>query len=258
MKPTKNWLYLILAILLMSSCITRRNTVILKGANELGVDSIRIAENSKPYEIQVGDFIQLNVINPDKESVSVFQKRSQGVQMQTGSRASSLHMFAYMVDNDSTMKIPLLGKYPVVGKTIIELEEELEENLKAYFKFVTVEANLVDFKVTFIGEVGTQGTVELTNERTNFFEVLSQAGGLTDFSNTHNVKILRQKNDYVTVNYVDISGVDFVNSEFYFLRPDDIVYVEPIRGKNFRTNIGLITTTISVFTLIFSLSRSWN
>ena len=204
--------------------------------------TIEIAVNSIPYKIQVGDFININVTNPDQASVAVFQKVGE-----------SLYATAYLVRNDGTIKIPLIGDFYVLGYNLIELQVALEKRLGEFFKFVTVDASLVNFKVTFLGEVNKQGVVGLTNERTNFFEVLSRAGGLTEYSSTKNVKIVRKEGNEVKVYYVDISSLDFISNEFYYLRPDDIVYIEPLKGKYLKTNISYLTVGLSIITLYVTI-----
>jgi polysaccharide export outer membrane protein len=121
---------------------------------------------------------------------------------------------------------------------------------------------LVSFKVTFLGEVGSQGPVYIYQEKIDFLEAISRAGGVTNYANMKRVKVLRPSEAGYFEYYVDLTDVNTLSTQQMFLYPNDIVIVDPVNSKNFRNKaqdyfvlISLFTSTISTVFLIISLTK---
>ena len=96
-----------------------------------------------------------------------------------------------------------------------------------------VVVRLVNFKVTILGEVKNPGTYTINQNRVTIFQALSMANDLTTYSNRNSVKLLRKKNEQTFVYVLDLTKKDILNSEFYYLLPGDIIYVEPLKSKQY-------------------------
>lgn len=252
----KYFQYCIFFILVFTfSCIPFKKTIILKeNDDQKGSDVVNLTHDYDNYQIQVDDFIDVQVLSPDKESVEIFDTQTKNVGGGGGQNAmGNLLKNAYRVEESGKIRLPLIGDVPVKGLTLIEVRDSLQEIFSTYYKFVTIKVDLVSFNVTFIGEINRPGQIRVFTENTNFFQVLSNAGGQTDFANNQRVKLLRKIDNKVEVHYLDISTLDFISSEFYYLKPSDIVYIEPLKAKSQRDNLFLIGITSSIMGLTISI-----
>lgn len=239
-----------------SSCIPFKKTIILKENNDQKEkDVVNLTHDYENYKIQVDDFIDVQVLSPDKESVEIFNISDNNNQRIGGGRNSFGFQLknAYRVEESGNIRLPLIGDVYVKELTLTGVRDTLQEIFSSYYKFVTIKVDLVSFNVTFIGEVRNPGQTRVFTENTNFFQALSNAGGQTNFANNKRVKLLRKINDKVEVHYLNISTMDFISSEFYYLKPSDIVYIEPLKAKSQRDNLFLIGVTSSIMGLAISI-----
>lgn len=227
------------------SCVNHKNTLLLKyeAANSGKVYSQNLIDVE--YLIQEGDLIDIHITNPDYEAVRIFEKKMDGVDNKL--------LTSYQVDRAGDITLPLVGRVKASGLTLEELKTALEKELKQFFKFVFVDVKLLTYKITVIGEVHKQGTYNIISEKATFFEVISMAGGLTEYSNTINVRILRSNKGETKVDIVNVSNVEFITSEFYSLQPNDIIYIEPVKAKSVKSNIQLYLLIASVSSVIASM-----
>ena len=239
--------FFLVLISILSSCVYHKNTLLLKEENDKPVNKYHFSEiDSTEYELQIGDLLNIRISSPDQESVAQFQlNQASG---STNSGASPLS--SYQVDKQGNITLPLIGEVYVQGLTLVGVKNKLKKELGQYFKYLTINLQLVSFKVTFLGEVGNPSTFNISIDRTNFFEALSKVGGTTDFANTKKVKIVRKTETEADVILLDISEASFLESKYFFLRPNDVVYIPPLRSKANRANLNLLTTAASLTSLI--------
>jgi polysaccharide export outer membrane protein len=232
----------------VSSCVNYEKTLLLKDA-ELS-EEFGLSTDSIKYLVQTGDLLSIKVASPDLESAAIFNGA-------IGEKDASF-LNSYQVNGEGNIYFPMVGEIEVRGLTVDQVRDIVESKLQSYFKLMTVTVRLLSFKVTFIGEVKEASTLFLNSDRINFFQALSQVGGLTAFSNTSNVKVLRTLDDKTIVKTIDVGDVGFVNSEFYYLKPNDVVYIQPLRSKARRENLPIVSLGLSVLTLFLLGVRSLN
>ncbi len=179
-----------------------------------------------------------------------------------GSGGAGSYFSGTLVDKNGNIKLPYAGEVPVAGLTLKQAEDTIQARLSAYI--LDVEQNLVvtikilNFSVNVLGEVGSQGLIRAENEYMTVTEVLAKAGGITDFGNRQNVKLIRTDRLTKKTNTyrIDLTTQEMVSPQLARLQPNDVLYVEPLRRKQFSTAsqlLGLVSTIISVPLLIFSL-----
>ena len=144
----------------------------------------------------------------------------------------------------------------VKGLSVNEIKDVIQNTLDQYFKETTVLVKLVNFQVTVLGEVGSPGTFDINKEEINMYEALGRAGGFTEYSNAKEVKLVRQTPNGSKIYKIDLTDNGFLQSEFMYLKPNDIIYVDPRGSKPFIfTNMpyglffGLASTTLSLLVL---------
>lgn len=246
MKNNKIYILLILMILL-TSCIPKKDVIYFQGSQNFNNSS----SNYEPL-IQNDDVLYINISAKEKKAADPFNldnssqdgnsNTSFGVQKQT-----------YLVDNFGKIDFPVIGTIPVAGFSVKGLKDLLKEKLSIYLKDPVINIRIMNFKVTVTGEVQNPGVIISESERITLIEALARAGDLTLYGKRDNILIIRDFQGIKTFNRIDITKADFVNSPFYYLDQNDVVYVEPRKAKIDSTAIGSnVTTIISILGFILT------
>ncbi|POS02347.1 polysaccharide export outer membrane protein [Flavobacterium croceum DSM 17960] len=238
-----SFIYGILALFLVG-CVPKKNMVYMQG---------NLAQNNSAvstYEpvIQNDDMLYINVNSQDAEASAPFN-----LDASSGSSSASMTFSTqkqtYLVDNQGSIDFPVLGKLHVSGKSVQDLKNILHEKLKSYIKDAVINVRIVNFKVSVLGEVTKPGVVKSESQRITLLEALADSGDLTVYGRRDNVLVIREIEGVKTFNRVDITKSDFINSPFYYLDQNDVVYVEPKQSKldsaAFGNNVGTIISIVS-------------
>jgi len=238
-------IYLLLLVSL-SSCLSRKKIVYLQGQQTQSSDQV----NYEPM-IQNDDMLSITIMSSEPELAAPFnieQIQNSGV---TGS--TNLAKTTYLVDNQGEIEFPILGKMKVTGYTKTEFKQYLKDRLAIYIKDPIINIRILNYKVSVLGEVSKPGTYQLTGDRITLLEVLANAGDLTLYGKRDNILVIRDYLGTKTYNRVDITKADFVNSPFYYLDQNDVIYVEPRKAKIDSTAIGSnIGTIISILGFVIT------
>ncbi len=159
----------------------------------------------------------------------------------------------YLVKADGTISFPVIGDIKVDGLTRDEVEEILKTKISVYVNDVVVDVRIMNFEVTVIGEVKNPGVFSINDERVTLPEALALAGDLTQDGKRSTITVIREEDGIRKVNKIDYTSSDFFNSDFYFLKQNDLVYVEPsTKGVKKSGFIPDIPALLSLFTVILS------
>ena len=165
----------------------------------------------------------------------------------SSSAFTQLSNVTYLVDNFGFIDFPVVGKIKVDGLKKSELEILLKDKLEKYIDKPVLFVRILNYRYYVTGEVNRPGEQQLDGgERVTLMEALSKAGDLSINGNRKKIKIIRQEKDFTSINLVDITKPDFLNSEFYYLQQNDVVYVEPNKAKITTSGISPIATTFSI------------
>lgn len=168
-------------------------------------------------------------------------------------------MQKYLVDNDGSIDFPVLGRIKVSGLTKKEVEAYLRGRLSLYLKDEPlVNVRMVNYKISVIGEVARPNTYTITNEKVNILEALALAGDLTIYGKRKNVKLMRESETGERGVYVvDLTDRNLINSPYFYLQQNDVLYVEPnrtkMRNSRYSALTGQILTGTSVVVSVASL-----
>ncbi len=183
------------------------------------------------------------------------------VQQQTGGAQNS-QMGGYLVDVAGNITLPRIGVVRAEGLKKSELEETIREKLKTELTLPNVIVRFLNFRITVIGEVGTQNVLNVPTERLNVLEALGMAGGITEFGKIKEVKILRQNNGITQLGILDLTSKTIFASPYFQLQQNDVVLVDQNRYKLRQTEqqrvaqqIGFATGIISTVALMVALIR---
>ncbi|SDS83367.1 polysaccharide biosynthesis/export family protein [Winogradskyella sediminis] len=246
-------LIFVLSCVIVSSCIPHKDTVYLQIKDGALNDTIpnNLVEIQKPYRVQVNDILNIRVKALDQETVSILNPTGEG--NLNASSAERAFFDGFTVDVHGNVRIPTLGYINVLGFTTEEIEKKIEAQLlEEQFKetaniFVTVK--LAGLRYTASGEIGSPGSQVLFTERVNVFEAIANAGEIPLTGNKKDVKIIRQYPQGQKIHSLDLTDIKVMQSPYYYIQPNDIIYVEPLKQKS----IGTGETALSSITAIASI-----
>ena len=248
--------YLILMLsICMASCVTSRKVNLLQEAGKKGIPSYADTLSYEDYRVRVGDRLYVYVYSIDERVSSMFNASGNGVnssQIRQGNGAGgSYDLYTYLVYDDGTIDYPMVGRMNVRGMTTREIKNELEHRLMEYvqdqteYKMLSVEVNIVRRSFSVISDHGS-GTFSIEKEKVTIFEALAMAGDIGEFGDRSKVRIVREIEGQTFVKVFDVRSDEIVNSEFYYIEPNDVIYIQRMKGQSFGVNS--VTTTISVVT----------
>ncbi|PWB24575.1 polysaccharide biosynthesis/export family protein [Flavobacterium sp. HTF] len=263
---TKNSFYILLLIsVLFTSCIPVKDLVYLQDKNSSGEQNTVAAVESKPYRLQANDVISVDIKAIDPKLVSIFNK-TESASGTTGKTESALYFDGFTIDDHGNIRMPILGEINVIGYTLEEVRVIIEKKLlEEYFKseaniFVTVK--LAGFRYTINGEIGSTGTKTLFQTHVNIMEAIANAGDISTVGNRKEVMIIRQTPTGVLMNNIDLTDVNVMKSPYYYLQPNDYIYVKPLKQKTWGTgqtgiqSVSTIITLLSLATTVYLILKN--
>lgn len=217
--------------LLLSSCIPQKKMLYLQVKSDTDTLSSFNNERKIDYRVQPGDNLYARVVSLDEQTTLLLNPLgTSGGQV---SSDASVYLNSYTINESGYLDYPMTGEIFVKNMTIEEVKDALNVHLQEYLKEFVVIVKLVNFNITLIGEVQRPGQYKIYQNNINLFEAVSMASDLTDFANRNMVAIIRQTKTGSKVTYVDMTKRDLLLSDMYYLKPNDIVYVQPVKGKQF-------------------------
>lgn len=244
---------ILLLPLLMASCVTSKRVNLMQEPGKNGIPQYADTMSYEDYELRIGDRLYIYVYSVDERVDKMFNSSSGtiGIQMMQGSGGigGSYDLYTYLVQEDGCIDFPMVGRVPVRGMTTRGvkrvLEDELSSFIKSYgdYQMMSVEVKIVRRSFSVISDRGS-GTFNIQKEKVTIFEALAMAGDIGDFGDRSKVRIVREKEGQTQVKEFDVRSEDIINSEFYYIEPNDVIYIQRIKGQSF--GINSVTTSISV------------
>jgi polysaccharide export outer membrane protein len=252
MKVMKKVWFFLLPIL-FASCVTSKKVNLMQESGKRGIPEYTDTLTYEDYELRVGDRLYIYVYSIDERVSKMFNPTGTGINSsqirQSSSAGGSYDLYTYLVLEDGSIDYPMVGHIPVRGKTTRQIKLDLERELSTYvsgygdYQMLSVEVNIVRRSFSVISDKGS-GTFTIPKEKVTIFEALAMAGDIGDFGDRSKVRIIREIEGQTQVKVFDIRSKDIINSEFYYIEPNDVIYIQRIKGQSF--GINSVTTTISV------------
>jgi len=242
LKFMKKICYLLIMILLLSSCISQKKVKILQ-SKELSAQFNN--QMSSSYKIRSGDQLYIKVYSVDPKTSKLFQTDLPNLMNPT-----YLYLNSYTVDEEGYINFSFIDRLYVKGLTLNEARNLLQKTINEYFKEATVVLKLINFEVSVLGEVNNPGTFTIYNEQLTLLQAIGLAGGLKDFANIRKVKLIRQTVNGSEVYTLDLRDSKILESPYYYLQPDDVIYVEPLNSKSIAYDKFPYSVIISAITTI--------
>lgn len=247
----------VIAVCLLTSCSATKNVPYMINYEALATEAKAQLYDARVMPKDVLSII-VNTVNP--AAAQQFNLTASGVMTQANSSLSSQPMLqTYLVDNDGNINFPIVGKIHVAGLTKSETEQLITEKIRPYLsetEHPIVTVRMSSYSISVLGEVNAPGNFIVSREKVNIFEALALAGDMTIYGVRNNVKLIREdatgKKEIHTLN---LNDANVINSPYYYLQQNDILYVEPNKIKAQNSAIGSMTTLwISVSSVLVSIA----
>ena len=270
MFKLRNILFLAIVGFLLASCVTARKVNYMQQPDKY-IPTYADTLSFEDYQLRIGDRLYVYVYSLDESIMKMYNSGgSSASQMrqqmsQGGNTYGSYDLYTYLIDEEGNIDFPTIGKQYVQGKTTREVKYQLEAELSTLLKDVpgystiSVEVNIVNRSFSIIG--AQSGRYSINKEKMTIFEALAMAGDLGEFNSRKEIKLVREKNGVTTIKTFDARSEDIVNSEYYYIEPNDIIYIRQIPGYSFGINhvstvIGVTAATISFGVFIYTIVQT--
>ena len=269
MRKIQNILFLALVGFLLASCVTSRKVNYMQEPDRY-IPSYADTMSFEDYVLRIGDRLYVYVYSTDENVQKMYNSGGANSaqmrqQMGNGALGGSYDLYTYLIDEEGNIDFPTIGKIYVQGMTTRDVKHKLEEELGTLLKeipgysTISVEVNIVNRSFSIIG--AQSGRYMITKEKMTIFEALALAGDLGEFNSRKEIKLVREKNGVTTIKTFDARSKDLVNSEYYYIEPNDIIYIRQIPGYSFGINhvttaIGVTAATISFGVFIYSIVQT--
>ncbi|MCX6277348.1 MAG: polysaccharide biosynthesis/export family protein [Bacteroidetes bacterium] len=214
-----------------SSCVPQKRIKYLQRKQEQDTAVFYQTKRDMNYLIQSRDNLYIRVYSLDPNASLFFNKQSSSSSYNDYANDASIYLNSYAVDDEGNIEFPIIGKVNVKGKTVNEINAIVLKLVSDYLKEVAVVVKLVNFKVTVVGEVMRPGEYTFYQNQVNLWEAISMAGDLGEFANRTKVALIRKTKDGSRVHYLDLTQENILRSEFYYLQPNDVLYISPLGYK---------------------------
>ena len=242
----KNILLAVLGALLFASCASRESIVYYQDIDQ----QTRVVGTHNTL-IQPDDLLMIIVSaqNPlAAEAYNLTTNLTVDPNDQSGTARRQQQL--YLVDSEGYIDFPVLGRLQIGGKTKEQVSDEMHALIAKDIKDAVINIRLMNYKVTVMGEVNRPGVHKINSERITLPEALSLSGDLTKYGKRDNILITRETTDGITTQRVDLTSTDFMQSDYFYLKQNDIVYVEPNKT---RVNSSGVGPNISIYLTVISL-----
>jgi len=219
---------------------------------------VMLSKQLPPYRVQINDVLSIRIKALDQALVGMFNPISDTDNVLALTR-ESLYSDGFLIDDHGDINMPTLGKVNILNLTVEEIKGKIEKKLlEEYFKeeanvFVTVK--LGGIKYTTLGEIGSNGTNVIFQERVNIFEAIANAGDIPLIGDKRDVLLIRPYPGGSKTHHLDLTDIAIFESPYFYIQPNDMIYVKPLPQKSWgfgETGLQSFTTVLSIFTGLVS------
>lgn len=235
----------VLLVIALSSCASKKDILYLQDADENADSEI----NYQITTLQPNDILSINIETVNPEAAIPYNRGTAGSQMVN---LQLLQLQGYLVSNTGTINFPVLGEIEIVNLTTAEAEERIRKELVdgGHLNNPIVNLRIVNAKITVLGEVNSPGTYSFTEQNITLLQALGYANDLTINGKRDDIIITRDVEGVRKITHIDLTNTEFMNSEFYFVRPNDVIIVNPnnprVKNAGFVGNVGTFLAVTSV------------
>jgi polysaccharide export outer membrane protein len=250
-------LFFTLFIFFLSSCTTQRNVEYFQNKNK-GTKSFNEAI-IEDYKLKSDDELFIQISSLDDAASNIFTGTRVQQSIQIGSlQPYGASLLSYTVDKEGYLHLPVIGKLLVIDKTLADVSSMIKESLTNVLSQPVVSLKLVNRYVSVLGEVQYPGHFAYAKDKLTIPDALSLAGDITEYGNRKEVVLIRNEKGKNIRIIIDITKSDILASEYYYIRPNDIIYIKPLRKKFWGLRqfpYTVIFSTLTTVLLIYNVMK---
>lgn len=255
--------FLVLSILLLTSCMSTKNVTYFQNKDQI---DLTLSKQLYDAKIMPKDILQIQVFSMTPEASEPFNLVKSGTTTTT-SNTNQNSVYNYLVDNDGTIVMPIIGTVQVGGLCMREAEKMIKGKIQPYLsdnENVVVHVRMMNYKYAVLGGVKTPGLYTTQNEKVSILEAIAQAGDLTTFAYRDRIFLIRENAEgQKEYHQLNINDANIVSSPYFYLQQNDVIYVEPrkIEARNSFISantaiwFSLTSSLMSIATFIIALSK---
>lgn len=251
-----------LSLLLLGACGVPKDVAYFQGVDQLTQAQLEKMNQTYSSKICPDDLLTVTVTSWDPVAVSPFNPPAFSYATEgetTVGSAAQLH--TYLVTREGFINFPIIGKVQAAGLSKQEFSDSLQDKISKYVKDPIVHVQIINYKITMMGEISRPGPLTVRNDRISILDAIGQSGDLTINANRKNILIIRDNNGVKEYGRIDITDPALFASPYYYLRQNDVVYVEPNdakkRNANYsqaqQYNLTIFSTLLSTVSVITSI-----
>ena len=206
------------------------------------------------YRLQPEDLINIDITSTvDGGNTELLNRTITSASTQSTDEA--VYTRGYMIDADGYIELPFVGKIKISGLTSVEAEKVVLSKLSEYLNHITIRLRLMSYRVTYLGEFNRVGNIVMYSPKVTILQAIAMGGDLTDYANRKHMVIYRTGEDgKIKRIEFDLTRKDIFNKSYYIMKPNDVMYAEPVRVKVLRSNSQSITLALSLITFVLLLN----
>lgn len=238
-------LWILIVVFYFSSCVSSKRYKDIPYFNDISDSSKPVLAATVPFEyptIKPDDILLITVESFDPEANVLFASGNASVAASGASAGASTSLIqpslapavaaGHLVDNMGNLTLPVIGTIHVAGLTTTQARDLIKTNVDKFYPNSTVDVRYNNFKISVMGEVARPATYIVPNEKVTLFDALSLAGDLTIFGKRENVLLIRDSAGQKLLARLDIRSKNIVSSPYFYLKQNDVLYVEPNKYKS--------------------------
>lgn len=252
-------LYTLLSIFIFSSCITS-HTINYMQKPDIFIPHYKDSITFGDYKLRKGDRVYITVYSTNDKTNLIFNGINNIQSLQATKSMSNNDLYTYLIDENGCVNLPIVGDVNIVGKTVREATVSIEKAIEPLYRFSTVDIKIAEQYFSIIGS-SVNGLIQMPKEKINIFQALALAGDIGLYGERSKIRILRETPQGTTVKIFDVRSADIVHSEYFYIEPNDVIYVQNSKKEFFGvTNIpslfSTVVSTASFAVFLYDLATS--
>ena len=206
------------------------------------------------HHLEIGDILMVKVISRNEESNNLFNLEANPNNANTALTAANLYLNGFTISQEGTIDIPNVGEVFVLNQTLEEAESTISLKAEELLIDPFVIVKLANFQFTVLGEINAPGNYPVYKEGLTIYDAIAISGGINDYGNLKKIKIVRSEKNKKEVYNIDLTSSKILTSDFFYLRNNDLIYVQPLKFKGFRKSQSqLLLSALTTFAVLFNV-----
>ena len=206
------------------------------------------------HHLEIGDILMVRVISRNEESNNLFNLETNTNSANSTLTAANLYLNGFTISQEGTIDIPNVGEVFVLNQTLEEAESTISLKAEEFLINPFVIVKLANFQFTVLGEINAPGNYPVYKEGLTIYDAIAMSGGINDYGNLKKIKIVRSEKNKKQIYNVDLTSSNILTSDFFYLRNNDLIYVQPIKFKGFKKSQSqLLLSALTTFAVLFNV-----